>query len=117
MAGKQSESAEQIKLAQYLDKKGIFWLHPPNEGKRHPAHGALLKRHGMKPGCPDVLILEAPPERPEARGVMIELKRQNGGTTSENQAEFMRQAERVGWLCRVCYGADDACAWLYSLGW
>lgn len=36
--------------------RAVIW-HVPNEGKRHPVEGAMLKRMGMLPGFPDVAFL------------------------------------------------------------
>jgi hypothetical protein len=62
--GVPSERHEMQKLAEYLDLAiGPFgWLHVPNEGKRSARTGADLKRQGMKPGAPDVLIFTGEPQ-------------------------------------------------------
>lgn len=88
-----------------------------NEGRRHPGYTAELKRRGLRPGCPDIIILEAPPLHESARGVMIEMKRAKGGVVSENQVKFFEDAEPIGWLCKVCFGADEALEYLRSIGW
>lgn len=111
------ESTDQVAIARYLDYKGILWLHPPNEGKRTPWQGAHLKRQGMKSGAPDILILEPPPGHPGARGVLIELKRESGGVVSEAQLKFFELAEPLGWMCKVCFGADEALGFLREIGW
>ncbi len=73
----------QIAVAAYLDGLArlnvLAWNHPPNEGKRHPASGAKLKKCGMKAGEPDCVIY-----LPDARTIFIELKLLKGAL-SDNQ--------------------------------
>ena len=58
-----TEEQEQIKLAEYLDWKGYCWCHVPNGGNRNVVTGAKLKKQGVKPGVPDVLIFDSPGDR------------------------------------------------------
>ena len=43
-----SESLEQQNVVGYLEWKKICYAHTPNEGKRNPVTGNILKRMGMK---------------------------------------------------------------------
>lgn len=114
---KPSESGEQQVLAQWLDLNRILWTHVPNGRHRSKIVGALLKREGVKPGVPDVLIFDPPPKLPGGRvGVAIELKLQ-GGRTSAAQAEWMRELRERGWIARVCHGASAAIEYLTELGY
>lgn len=111
------EEDEQIIVAQYLNHKDIFWIHPPNEGKRTPWRAAKLKKMGLLPGAVDILVLQAPPNSPGARGVLLEMKRRKGGVVSPAQQEFFTRAAPHGWLCKVARGSDEAIEYLQSLGW
>lgn len=110
-----TEQREMHILATYLDLKGLLWLHIPNEGKRSPRQGALLKRLGLKAGAPDAIILQRSPAH--HRYAMVELKRRDGGRVSKEQVAFLNRAEQHGWHCYVAHGAGDAIEWLKSLGW
>lgn len=119
---KVSESAEQRKLAQYLDQIGAVWLHVPNEGRRNAVTGRRLKAAGMKAGVPDVLLLSRPRDHLVRRagqwwnGVAIELK-VKGGQLTEPQRVWLTYLSACGWATKVCYGFDEAHAWLVSLGY
>lgn len=103
-------------LAQVLDLKNIFWLHPPNEAKRSPWLGAQMKRLGLKAGAPDVIILQSIPKMPGKRGAMIELKRAVGGRVSKSQDDFLERAETEGWATCVAHGFKDAIVFLKDCG-
>ena len=119
-----TEEQEQIKLAEYLDWKGYCWCHVPNGGNRNVVTGAKLKRQGVKPGIPDILIFDSPKrairemvgcEIKRFKGIVIELKRKKGGQVSKTQKEWLNKLEDRGWLTRVCKGADEAIDWLEEL--
>ena len=105
------EEDEQIKLAEYLDYNNYCWCHVPNGGARHPATGAKMKKQGVKPGVPDVLIFD---HVGICNGVAIELKRQKGGKLRETQVEWLDKLDARGWYTTVCHGADEAIDWLES---
>ena len=102
-----SESWEQTRLAAYLDKNKYRWFHVPNGGYRHARHGAEMKRHGVKPGIPDIIIVGQPM-------IAIELKRTNGGRLSPHQKKWQAILEDNGWLFFVAHGSDAAIEWLES---
>jgi hypothetical protein len=116
-----TEYEEQIKLAEYLDMKGYLWCHVPNGGNRDAKTGAKMKRQGVKPGVPDVLIFEDPISRnlnlQSTRNIAIELKRENGSMSDlrDSQKEWLFDLEERGWLIKVAFGADDAINWLEGL--
>jgi hypothetical protein len=114
-----TELQEQIALAAWLTRRGVWFCHPPNEGRRSRAQGARLKAAGMQSGVPDILIFDRPPTDPEASGTAIELKRVNGrpSQVSDNQRKWLEALELRGWKVRVAYGCDDACKWLLELGY
>ena len=101
---KASETQEQITVAQYMTLKGILFIHVPNEGKRSPMVARILKAMGLKPGFPDLLILEP---RGSYHALAIEMKTKNGRLT-EKQREWLNKLRDNGYLALACWGADDA---------
>ena len=101
---KASETQEQITVAQYMTLKGILFIHVPNEGKRSPMVARILKAMGLKPGFPDLLILEP---KGEYHGLAIEMK-VGKNKPSENQRKWIYDLMKKGYCALVCYGADDA---------
>ena len=101
-----SEDGEQEAVCQWMDILNITYMHIPNEGKRSPAAAALLKKIGLKPGFPDLFILEP---RNGYHGLAVEMKR-IGGRVSENQWIWIHRLNSKGYVARVCYGADEAIA-------
>jgi len=95
----------QTPVAQYLDKIGVLWFHPANGGSRHVLEAVKLKRHGVKAGVPDIIVMEA---RKGYHGLQIELKRQKGGRVSPAQAEWLKRLTENGYLALVARGFDDA---------
>lgn len=118
-----TEYREQAMLCDWLKAQGIVYCHVPNGGSRGRIEGAMLKRVGVKSGVPDVLIFSVPAggwtpsdALPLPRGVAVELKRRRGGFASESQQAWIDSLRACGWEARVCYGVDDAIAWLRTLG-
>lgn len=101
---KATETQEQIAVADYLRLKDIMFIHVPNEGKRSPTTARLLKAMGMKPGFPDLLILEP---RGEYHGLAIELKIP-GGRLSYNQKEWLADLASRRYAAVAAWGADEA---------
>ena len=99
-----SEESEQIAVVDYCNIKGIPIIHIPNEGKRTKAYGGKLKRMGMKPGFPDLLILVA---RGRYHGFAIEMKFGSNKPTP-SQREWLSRLSREGYATSVCYSADEA---------
>lgn len=111
------EDVDHLAVARYLNLLGLLWQHSPNGGKRTPVAGAKLKQMGMRKGFPDFQIFDAPPLYPCAKGVCIELKRQKGGTVSDEQRYWLAELGRRGWLCTVAEGAGEAIEYLRGMGW
>lgn len=111
-----TERQIQCAIASVLDKLGVLWLHVPNEGKRDRIQGARLRAMGLKSGVPDILILEPAPNKPDVRGVAIELKRRKGGRLSENQTKWLESLRRRGFHAVVCKGYHAAIKELEELG-
>jgi hypothetical protein len=110
-----SEDHEQGILVAWLDTNHIFYTHVPNGGWRHPATARRLKRMGVKPGCPDILIFDPSPRHncPTA----LELKALDGDPPTVLQQGFMANLMRNGWIVGWNRGADAAIKWLESLGY
>lgn len=110
------EEALQLAVADLLTLRRFFWCHVPNEGKRHGATGASLKRQGLRPGMPDVLIFNAPtkPLHAGAVGAAIELKIEPNRPT-QSQIDCMYSLADLGWVVLVCYSLDDVIRFLDSL--
>jgi hypothetical protein len=111
------EEVDHMAVARYLNTLGIFWFHPANGGKRGKAEAGKLKAMGVVAGCPDFIILDAPPLDPCAKGVALELKRTKGGKVSEEQAAFLEKMGNRGWVTCVAHGANEALDFLRGLGW
>ena len=112
-----TEAQEQRRLAEWLYVRKLVWVHVPNEGKRSPRTGRMLKLTGMQAGFPDVVLFSAPPNKPSARGAAIELKRVKGSKTSVEQMEWLLALGECGWETYLARGADAAIAWLTELGY
>lgn len=95
------EDFEQTATAVYLDRIGVLWFHPPNEGQRSIAMSAKMARHGLKKGCPDIWVLEP---RKGYHGLIIELKRVKGGAVSPEQRDWLYNLNERGYLAVVCRG-------------
>lgn len=107
------EEDDQIALAQILDQtlyngRQLKWIHCPNEGNRKPQYTAKLRRMGLKPGFPDVIIFDSPPNYPSLKGGVIELKRKKGGVISEAQQDWVEYFRTNGWDAWICKGLDEA---------
>ena len=66
-----------------------------------------LKAEGFLPGVADLIIFEP---RGGFSCMMLEMKRRRGGVVSDNQFDFLAQAEARGAFTAVCHGADEAIA-------
>ena len=66
-----------------------IWTHIANGEHRSEATGALLKRMGVRPGVPDLLIA------PDGLHCWMEIKRSRGGTLSEAQRQFRDGSRRA----------------------
>ena len=99
-----SEEAEQITVIEYCDLLGIPVTHTANEGKRSAAYGARLKRMGLRPGFPDLLITRA---RGGYHGFAIEMKYGDNKPTPD-QIEWLRRLSGERYATAVCYSAAEA---------
>jgi len=79
--------------------------HIPNGGKRNKVVAAKFKRMGVKAGVPDI-FLAAP--KGGYHGLYIELKRTKGGSTSDNQDDWIDALREQGYRVDVCKGWEKA---------
>ena len=102
-----TEDALHRQVARLLDAVGWLWWHTPNGGRRDRIAAARLSGLGVRPGVPDILILEPwDCEIRQGMGVAIELKvRPNRATPA--QLAWIEAASLRGVLCAVCYSLDD----------
>ena len=73
---------------------------------------------GSSKGFPDLVIYTTPPNAPNKKGVVIELKRARPAPSrvSPEQRQWLDKLDENGYACRVCYGCDDALEFLSELG-
>jgi hypothetical protein len=87
-----------------LDDRYQWIFAVPNGGERHPAVAAKLRREGVKPGCPDVLIdyPVAGPGGVWCPGARIEFKKPKGRTT-EHQDHWLVHYSKTGYAVAVAF--------------
>lgn len=112
-----TEEQEMQTVCAWLDLHKICYFHPHNEGMHKVQYRAKMARLGVKPGVPDLIIIDRPSMRLDVRGAVIELKRRKGGVLSPNQDEWLIKFGIRGWLNEVCYGAADAIKTLENWGY
>lgn len=74
----------------------------PNGGERNKGEGMRLKAEGVSRGVPDLYI--------PAWRLWIEMKRQDGGSTSSDQLDWHEYLRGVGdtvWVCRGSLAAQE----------
>ena len=113
----ETEHDAQVRVVKALKRQKVLFCAVPNGGFRQKFSAVRLKREGVTPGVPDLLIFSAPPGAVEsARGVAIEMKTKKGRVSPE-QAGFHASLTACGWLVFVCRGSDEALAVLVDLGY
>lgn len=75
-----------------------------SKGQRYAPEALRLLKSGMKPGVPDMFL--AYPSKNYA-GLFVELKVNKNKPTKE-QLEWMERLSKAGYMCAVCYGAEEA---------
>lgn len=102
-----TEQQEQIALIKWTQQPSVrrafpelkFLFHVPNE-RSDKIQAANLKRMGVKPGVPD-LILPVPSGK--YHGLFIEMKKA-GGRVSDDQLWWLEHMKANGYAVAVCYG-------------
>ena len=101
-----TEAQEQEAVVQWCDLHDVPCVHVPNERKAPLATIQALKRQGMRPGFPDLII---PVPKGGYGALYIEMKSKTGKPT-ERQLAWCATLRRLGNQAYVCLGADNAIA-------
>lgn len=101
---KRTESQEQIVVIDYCRYKRIPIFHIPNGGSRNRIEAANLKRQGVKPGVPDLML---PVAKQGYHGLFIEMKVGYNKPT-KNQERWIELLRKNGYLAKTCWGAKEA---------
>lgn len=102
-----TEHAEQVAVAGWLRRRGIWFFAVPNGAKMGPAEAAKMKREGMGPGVPDLIIVD------QGIKLAVEMKaRDPNRKATPDQKRWLRHLEGQGWITNVPNGAEEAIAWL-----
>lgn len=102
-----SEHVEQVNLFEWARLAQA--AHPalrllyaiPNGGMRNKAVAGKLRAEGVKPGVLDLCL---PVPRGVFHGLYIEMKRQEGGRVSKDQARWIADLRAEGYSAVVCHG-------------
>ena len=107
-----SEAQEQTALVSHLRLAlGRDWKVAaiPNGGSRNVLEAVNLKRQGVLPGIPDLVLLG-----PAGTTIWIEMKSKTGKLSAEQGAMNAWMVDQ-GHICLVCYGRDDAISQLQKM--
>lgn len=115
-----SEYDECVVFHQWLVAKRYKHAHISNEsqsgGTNALIRGAKLKRIGQSKGFPDYIIICHQKGHPDYLDIVaVEMKRQHGGTLSDEQAWWLSALDEAGIWTGVCKGADDAIAFMEAV--
>lgn len=111
------ESQEQEKVFSWINanKNKYYELalcHASLNGvKLSPGAAVKAKKQGMVKGVPDIflpVIESSDMTLHPYHGLFIEMKRKKDSKVSQEQTMFMAAVEDQGYMCKVCYGADEA---------
>ena len=113
------EAAEQAAVVRELRRLRIRFCAVPNGGRRDRIESINLKRQGVEPGAPDLLILTPPPAWPWSPGTALEMKRTGAqwSDVRKEQVEWLTELAVLGWYVVVGYGAADALEKLRKAGY
>ena len=103
-------------LAEVLPTGSVFH-HSPNEGNRHVAYKARLKKLGMRSGWPDIEIF-VPKEywwSGQSVPIFLELKAPKRGTLSANQKVVQDELIRCGSAVATLNSLKKVKGWLSGL--
>lgn len=105
------EEVEQEILVNWLEANGFKFTAVPNSTyTKSWKQKAKNKRTGLRPGFPDMIVLT------HVGMLCIELKRKKGSTTSPEQTEWVDAINATpGVQAEICYGADEAIAFIKRL--
>jgi hypothetical protein len=104
-------------LVQILRWQRIGCFSVPNGailgGKNRFALLRKLQKEGFLGGAPDLVLMD---RTPDGRPVAIEMKRQEGGVSSDAQKSVHAEMRARGWVVIVAKGAEDALRQLHEVG-
>lgn len=111
-----SENSEQMVLVRWLRRNRILFCAVPNGGFRNRREAQTLKRTGVSPGVPDILIFDPVGEYV---GCALEMKREGATKSSvrKEQRQWLNDLAERGWATLVGFGSDDAVEKLKELGY
>lgn len=92
---------------------GARFFHPPNEGRHKVQHRVTLRRRGVSPGVPDLILMPAVPGGP---CVALELKKPGERPTKE-QKQWLADMAAAGWVTGWADSVEEALAFLRSAGY
>lgn len=109
-----SEDDEEHLLSDYCDNRGWKHTHVSNETFTTSWNQKRKMRYlGVSSGFTDhIVIMKVKKMR---RIVFIELKRQKGGSISDNQYEWVHELQEAGQKAVVCRGGQEAIDYLESI--
>ncbi len=114
------EDQEQLTVVEWLRANKILFHHSPNGGYRHPVTAMRMKRQGVSPGFPDLIILDRPQTVENGLvyvGAVIEMKRRKNSAVSIEQKAWLKSLAERGWKTKIAYGCDDAISFLEECGY
>jgi hypothetical protein len=109
---KRPEQIIQTTLVQHLRVRGakdLFFYHVPNQGKRTPYMGKIMKDLGVRAGVPDLMFIH------EGKAFGLELKAM-GGLPTDSQLAAIDAINAAGGYACSARGLDRAIAILESWG-
>lgn len=88
-------------------KVSHYLHHSPNGGSRNAIEANNLKMMGVMKGFPDLFLFIA---KHGYHGLFIELKRKEKhlAKIDPEQTEVLDRLSEQGYLCQVCFGANEA---------
>lgn len=98
----------QVGIVRYLRLRGFEVFAIPNGGRRDAVTGARLKAEGATAGVADLEILLN-----NGKSVFVEVKTEKG-RQSDEQKEFQRRVEKLGFEYLIWRSVDDAVKWSNS---
>lgn len=112
-----TERDEQCAFVEWLDANGYMFTAIPNGGHRHIGQAVKLKKEGVRPGLPDILVLV------NTHLVWIEMKRRDlkpkrggkGGLSLDQERWIAALNECANCQVYVCYGFSEAVDTVRSL--
>lgn len=102
---RRSEQSEQQILVEYLRLRKLLFTSTLGGVRLTIGQAVKIKRQGYSKGVPDVIIFE--PSN-GYHGLAIEMKKEKGGVTSQEQKEWIQGLNDRGYKAVVCKGAGQA---------